>query len=180
MKNLITINEQDQAVAEFLKAEKITYNASFQGTKKSDNWERDQFVITFTNGKNSESFEYGCGVGHRLEVARNAYKLSDFQLSGVKKLQDLIGESRLDSTVLDLGGKVYAVKPTQASVLYCLFSDANSGSESFDDFCDNYGYNADSMKDFKIYQACMETAKKIRKLFTNEQRQQLAELLQDY
>lgn len=180
MKNLITINEQDQAVAEFLKAEKITYSTRFQGTKKSDNWERDQFVVTFTNGKNSESFEYSCGIGHRLQVAKNAYKLSDSQLSGVKKLRDLIGESRLDSTVLDLGNKVYAVKPTQASVLYCLLLDANCGDQNFDDFCAGLGYDPDSRKDFKVYESFTATLQKIRKIFTGEQRAKLAELLQDY
>lgn len=180
MKTTININEQDQAVAEFLKAEKISYSASFQGTKKSDNWERDQFVVTFTNGNNSESFEYGCGIGHRLQVAKNAYKLSDSQLSGVKKLRDLIGESRLDSTILDLGNKVYAVKPTQAGVLYCLLLDAQAADQNFDDFCSDFGYDPDSRKDFKVYEACCETLQKIRKLFTNEQRAKLAELLQDY
>lgn len=180
MKKLITLNEIDLAVGAYLKAQGIAYTVTFQGTKKSDDWERDQFVVSFTNGKNSESFEFGTGIGNRIEVSKNDYKLSSKQIESVRALKDLIGTDRLDQTVLELAGKVYAVKPTQASVLYCLFLDADCGSESFDDFCDNYGYNADSMKDFKVYQACMETAKKIRKLFTSEQRETLRDMLQDY
>lgn len=180
MKTLITINEQDRQVAEFLKAANIGYSVTYRGVKKSDGWERDQFCVTFTNGKKSEVFEYGCGVGHRLQVLKNAYKLSDSQLSGVKKLRDLIGENRLDSTILDLGNKVYAVKPTQASVLYSLLLDANCADQNFDDFCSDLGYDPDSRKDFKIYEACCEILQKMRKIFTNTQRTELAEILQDY
>jgi hypothetical protein len=72
------------------------------------------------------------------------------------------------------------VTPTQASVIYCLLLDAESGSMSFDGFCDNFGYYNDSISDFKTYQACMATTKRIQKLFTYSERQQLQELLQDY
>lgn len=180
MEKHIELNQQDLDVAAYLKAQGISYKAEFVGTKKDQNWERDQFVVTFSNGKIAESFDYGTGIGHRLGLIGTNYKLSVKQIESVKTLIETIGTDRLDNTVIKLSNGDYVVKPTQASVLYCLFSDADLGSESFDDFCDNLGYNNDSISDFKIYQACMATEKQLRKIFTSEQRQALQELLQDY
>jgi hypothetical protein len=177
MKKHIELNQQDLDVAAYLKAQGISYNAEFVGTKKDQDWERDQFVVTFSNGKISESFEYGTGIGHRLGLIGTNYTLSGKQIESVKTLKETIGT---DNTVIKLSNGDYVVKPTQASVLYCLLSDADLGSESFDDFCDNLGYNSDSIADFKTYQACMVTAKQIRKLFTGEQRQALRDMLDDY
>ncbi len=180
MKKYIELNQQDLDVAAYLKAQGIIYKAEFVGTKKDQNWERDQFVVIFSNGKISESFDFSTGIGHRLSLIGTNYKLSGKQIESVKTLKETIGTDRLDNTVIKLSSGGYVVKPTQASVLYCLLSDADLGSESFDDFCDNLGYNSDSIADFKTYQACMATAKQLRKIFTSEQRQALQELLQDY
>ena len=180
MKKYIELNQQDLDVAAYLKAQGIIYKAEFVGTKTDQNWERDQFVVTFNNGKVSESFDYGTGIGHRLGLIGTNYKLSQKQIEGREVLRSVIGADRSEEITIKLDSGAYVVKPTQASVLYCLISDADLGSESFDDFCDNLGYNSDSITDFKTYQACMATAKQIRKLFTGEQRQTLQELLQDY
>lgn len=188
MKKIIELNEIDLAVAEFLNTNKIQFFVSYQGESKwldsknvSDKW-----LVKLSMQKADQAgnlyaeFDFFTGTGNRLEVAKNSYKLSPRQIDSVKTLRELLGKDRLDNTMIDKGNGQYAVSPTQASVLYCLFSDADCGSESFDDFCDNFGYNADSMKDFRTYQACMDTAKKIRKIFTSEQRSKLAELLEDY
>ena len=47
-------------------------------------------------------------------------------------------------------------------ILSCLYWDSLSGSESFNDFCDNYGYDNDSLKALDIYRNCMDTATKLR------------------
>jgi hypothetical protein len=180
MKKLIVINEIDLAVGAYLKEQGIKYLAKFQGTKTDDKREHDEFVISFTNGKNHESFHYSTGIDHRLSLIGENYKLSPKQIESVKALKDLIDTDRLDTTVIKVDFSAYVVRPTQASVLHCLFLDAQSGAESFDDFCDNFGYNNDSMQHFRIYQSCMETAKKIRNLFTSQQRQTLRDMLQDY
>jgi hypothetical protein len=176
MVKLIKVNDADKAVAQLLKDNKIAYSVRFAGSVNSGQWQHDRFVVTI----GSCDFEYSTGFGYRLQVNENAYKLSQSQIDSVKTLRDLLGLDRLDQTIIDIGTKCYAVKPTQASVLYCLLSDANCGSMSFDDFCAELGYNPDSINDFKIYQKCMETRQKINKIFNNEQLQQLTELLQDY
>lgn len=53
--------------------------------------------------------------------------------------------------------------PKVDELLECLFSDSEAGQESFDNFCDNFGYSADSIKAASTYARCIETKHKLRK-----------------
>jgi len=70
--------------------------------------------------------------------------------------------------------------PTAATVLHSLLLDATATEENFSDWCSNYGYSDDSMKALRVYQDCIETGRRLRTLFTSEQRAELAKLLEDY
>lgn len=48
--------------------------------------------------------------------------------------------------------------------LYCLFSDSCSGSESFEYFCSEPGYDEDSRTAERIYKACKRQAEKTEKI----------------
>lgn len=61
-------------------------------------------------------------------------------------------------------GSAHKVAPTAADVLACLASDARSGEESFEDFCDSLGYDADSRKAHKTWKACARMTKQLRQL----------------
>ncbi len=43
---------------------------------------------------------------------------------------------------------------------YCFLGDAISGSQSFEEFCDELGYDEDSRKAEKIWKACQEATQK--------------------
>lgn len=70
--------------------------------------------------------------------------------------------------------------PQASDVLYCLLLDSQAANESFNDWCDNFGYSSDSISAFNTYQACCNTAKQLRNIFTAQQIQELQTLLQDY
>jgi hypothetical protein len=57
------------------------------------------------------------------------------------------------------------VKPTIANVLRSLMLDSDAGSESFNDFCSNFGYDNDSIKALNVYKACMDIHDNMRKVF---------------
>ncbi len=182
-----TIPEQDKQVAEFLKSISVDYSVSWCGVnrKESSFPDADKWRVTFKKaGKYSKEFEFNTGSGNRY-TKKSSLSISKSYLEKVKEITGLNSALIADSktTKADRSGAYqdsYAITPTQASVLYCLLADAECGSLSFDDFCDNYGYDSDSMSDFKIYQACMQTTKDINNLFTMTERQQLQDLLQDY
>lgn len=56
------------------------------------------------------------------------------------------------------------LQPVAADVLSCLLSDAQSGSESFEEFCGNYGYDTDSRKAHATWTTCKDHAIAVHKL----------------
>ncbi len=54
--------------------------------------------------------------------------------------------------------------PSEKNIIECLYMDAECSQDSFQDFCDNLGYDFDSRKALDIYLKCQEIATKIRKL----------------
>lgn len=100
---------------------------------------------------NNEKFDYYTGIGHR------------------KFIQERWNRN------------VYArVAPTPARVLYSLVMDASAGQELFADFCDNFGYDSDSIKALKVYEACQGIALQMRKVFNSTLLAEIEQILEDY
>jgi hypothetical protein len=57
-------------------------------------------------------------------------------------------------------------EPTLESVLNCLISDSNCG-ETFQEFCDNFGYDNDSRKAEKTFNTILKQTSKLKKLLDN-------------
>lgn len=70
--------------------------------------------------------------------------------------------------------------PLAADVLYSVLSDANAGDMGHEEFCDNYGYDPDSIKAKKIWEECTNVHYKLRGFFTPEQRGILEKLLEQF
>ena len=58
-------------------------------------------------------------------------------------------------------------EPTLESVLNCLISDSYCGV-TFQEFCDNLGYNNDSRKAEKTFKATLKQTSKLKKLLDNK------------
>lgn len=71
-------------------------------------------------------------------------------------------------------------RPEKASIFYALLSDMDAGEMSFQDFCDTFGANNDSIKDLETHQACQRNARKFRAIVTTEEIAKLREVLQNY
>lgn len=56
-------------------------------------------------------------------------------------------------------------KPDLNTVLECLQLDASGASQSFEDWCDDLGYNSDSRSNERIYDACRNIMLELQKLF---------------
>ena len=59
------------------------------------------------------------------------------------------------------------------SCLYSLILDADSIEYTFNEFCDNFGYDSDSIKANNIYKACIKTSKQLNRLFNADELNQL-------
>jgi cellulose biosynthesis protein BcsQ len=54
------------------------------------------------------------------------------------------------------------------NAFYCFVSDAVSGSESFNEFCSNLGYDEDSRTAEKIYKKCKKQLEKLNKIYDGD------------
>lgn len=62
------------------------------------------------------------------------------------------------------------------SILACVKSDYYSGQEyypTFEDFADGFGYDRDSRQAEKTYKQCLKQAKKLHRVFTQEEIEKL-------
>ena len=50
----------------------------------------------------------------------------------------------------------------------------------FKEFCSEFGYDNDSIKALRTFEACKEQTKNFNRLFNEEEREILRELLEDY
>lgn len=136
----------------------------------SKEWINDKYIV-FIEG---EEFEYSQGIGHR--EALNSFKKEEFnkimRKNPAKNKQNLLMYAK----------ELKAVSKTKPlnidDVLYSLILDAQSGSELFEDFCSNLGYDEDSRTAKNIYDQCQNNAKKVRTFISNLD--EASEMFQDY
>lgn len=178
------MNEIDKNVADYLARQKIDFYTKALGFKfKKDfsgdkAWPCDEWQVTFRNeSKNQIDTEYSTGIGHR--VLRHIYKNDN------KAKKDFIAVKnhltpKTERNITLLLAISEPTKPTPASVLYSLISDSSALDTSFEYWCDDYGYDTDSIRHFNIYQQCCNIGKQMKQVFTNKQIETLKEMLQDY
>jgi hypothetical protein len=71
----------------------------------------------------------------------------------------------LDSMVTYFSqGSAHKADPTIGTVLSCLRSDAGAYNLSFEEWCSEYGYDDDSRKAERTYNACRDTAADLENL----------------
>jgi hypothetical protein len=76
-------------------------------------------------------------------------------------------------------GQASPIKPSLLDVMSSLISDYTLSTETFEEFCDNLGYDNDSIKVLKIYASCQENSMKLSKAIGGIT-QELIEFFQDY
>lgn len=76
-------------------------------------------------------------------------------------------------------GAAHTKSPSKKDVLYSFIMDDVSYMD-FEEFCSNFGYNNDSIKALKTFEACQLQTKNVHRLFNEEEREILRELLEDY
>lgn len=54
------------------------------------------------------------------------------------------------------------------NAFYCFVSDAISGSYTYEEFCDEFGYDEDSRRAEKTWKACKRTSKKLARIYEGD------------
>ena len=171
------MNEQQTTVNALLQENNIAYGVRYVGETMRDNkWQCDAWRVSFTAvrfpqklpGTVSIETDYYTGLGHRKPV----------------KGSNQMRESKFPKNTVGYHNWVKQyVRPTApcaADVLYGLILDSSAIDTSFEYWCSDYGYDADSISALNTYQACCKIAKELRQVFTNAQVETLRGLLEDY
>lgn len=124
----------------------MSFKIYFTGRNKKDNWDRYSWAVTL----NGVSFEYHIGIGHATKSTGFNKPLS---LKNKKVIRD---------------GDTYIHVPKLKHILHALALDAQSGLDTFEDFCSNFGYDTDSRKALEVYLACQDANIKLRKVFKSK------------
>lgn len=115
-----------------------TPDARRRSDDKARVWACDVWRATLTYEGRSWSTEYRTGIGHRAASDTKGF----------------------------YGGPETAKrKITARNILECLFSDAQSGYDLFESWCEDMGLDSDSRKALDTYLQCQRTSRELRRLF---------------
>lgn len=164
-------------VANILAAAGVSFTAQLIGPTKQEDWECDEWRITFIAQHHSggvlraggEEFDYFTGTGHRVDTQTS--KLAKITLQNV---------SRNSIAWHDACKLMEPKTPHPADVLHSIILDSCASKMTFAEWCGDYGYDTDSRKAFATYDACQQQTDKLRRIFKPGTIQALSEALQDY
>lgn len=118
-------------------------------------------VTLQAKGRAVISCEYGAGVAHCP-----AYKLSVKEAGGLNSImrhEMLKHECETGREYRRFGNPGAPILPDSVRVIGCLMMDAAAVNESsFSDWCENFGFDSDSIKARKIYDECLAHGLAIR------------------
>lgn len=162
----------------------LTYEATFVPFSKSRNagekYKSLNWVVTLVKGGHSLRTDYMQGIAH--VPGYNKF------MQGGRTIEVVEREARAAErgeyfghtlTSFVKGNKIPA--PLLRDVLWSLVNDSNVlDYGTFEEWASEFGFDADSHKDEKIYKACLENALRLRVMVDDAALARLRELFQDY
>lgn len=170
-----TENEYHKQAREFLELTSTEFKAEFLKHDKyflDDKESRDIYQITLTRGQRVYSFTFGQSI-----QASGQYIIFNpdgdgkhHKFTGTKK--ELWKKYKV-SNQGDYDKNKNFSEPTPYDVLACL---TKYDPEDFNNFCSEFGYDNDSRKAEKIYNAVVDEYKNLLILFSDEEMDQIREI----
>ena len=117
---------------------------------------------------NKAAYSIANAIGLKMQILSSEYKLhfdGDKQKRYVFKIKLIKGGKQY---TFEFGQSISegSNEPTLYSVLACL---TKYDPETFEDFCENYGYDNDSRKAEKIYKEVVKEFNNMQRLFTSDE-----------
>jgi hypothetical protein len=126
-------------------------------------WEHDLWDVVITYNGKTYTTEYSTGMGHR----KVAPGVETFYQGGRKKYATA-GSVAHTETEAAKKNFTKPVAPVLADVISSIVMDAGSAEDTFEDWCDNLGFDSDSRKALETYMKCQEARSKFLKVFGSE------------
>lgn len=174
-----TLSTYEQQAIDFMNATGTTIECVYSKTGKyfpDDKEERDIYNVTMSRGNRKYSFSFGQSIvnsgfyytkGKRI-VPIDRKRINEKNLSFSIKCKDRDFLNNGKSDVIH-----YPKEPTFYDILACL---QKYETGSFEDFCSEFGYDTDSKKAEKTYNAVKDEYQNLCALFTDAELEQLQEI----
>lgn len=173
----LEITSYDQQALDFLAntGAKIEIEFSHSGKHfEGDTEDRDIYNVVLSRGTRKYKFTFGSSLndsGFYYQINKTKYPLdrkhiSKSNLKFFIKMQNYSFETHLDTIH-------YPIKPSEYSILACL---TKYDPNTFEDFCNEFGYDTDSRSAKKIYKAVVKEWQGVTSLFSDKEIEQLQEV----
>ena len=176
IEELISNSEYRKAAELLAKELNVEYKCVFLKNGKhfeDDNTTRDIYTISLTRGSRNYTFEFGQSVMksqyYQDKIQGRTYTLSGDCRTGNYRIND-IDKYKSGGNNLTL---VKGEEPSLYDVLACL---TTYDPGTFEDFCSDFGYDTDSRKAEKIYNAVEGEWLKVQSLFNDDELEILREI----
>jgi hypothetical protein len=184
-------------VDEKLKGWGIAYAVRYVGETKREGWQCDAWRISFARVSNPARLpgtmtietDYYTGLGHRRMPDAFYFNGNRVRAERVIRhagMMPLLGiynpNGKRDQAVLEkaIDAVSKPVKPKAANVLHGLLMDSDACDMSFNYWCSDHGCSPDSISALNTYQACCKIGEDMRRMFTADQRQTIADMLSEF
>lgn len=180
------MNNYEKQAADFLAATGTTFEAKFDKNDfhfDGDKERRDIYDVTFKRGSRSFTLKFGqsivnSGIRIGAQTDRNGARRV------INDWQKYVKDGRVDRLKLSYSGEIpYTlqscdnvfppVAPTAYDVLACL---TKCDPGTFEDFCSEFGYNADSRTAEKTYKAVCKEWADVCRLWSDAEIEQMQEI----
>lgn len=105
----------------------------------------------------------------------------DLWHDGVSHWRVLFKRGNHDLTAFYSMGSACTGQPQMADVFNCLLNDSdNIEGNDFEGWASDYGFDTDSRKAERVFNACQKTLLELKRLFTASELEELRELFHDY
>jgi hypothetical protein len=149
----------------------LTMECKFLGyfEDQAQDWFYHKWLVTLRYNGQTYSTEYNMGIGHANSPRKgNNYVFYSSTACAPENWRTDKSVDAANFRARWYSDKRSAPTPKIADVLYCLLSDSQSGSQSFEDFCSDFGYDTDSRKAHATWETCKNIFIGLHVLFMND------------
>lgn len=170
---------------DFLRKTSATMEINFSHNGKhfvDDKQNRDIYKVTISKGTRSFTFKFGQSIaksGLRLQMGKKRILIelpNAAKHLGQKKNETALRywiKRHIDFDILPIDKITYPEQPTPYDVLACL---QKYDVGNFEDFCCEFGYDTDSRRAEKTYQAVCQEYDKLCTIFTGDEMELMREI----
>lgn len=164
----MNINEYQRQALEFLKETGTTCTIAYVGCLYNEDWDKtnkhDLYYVTLKNNRGEYTYKYWDSLYHteiHHMTAEEYQRKNRSTCCDIYQARRQLKEAKLHAVI------------TEYDVLACLTTWEGG---TFEDFCDEFGYDNDSISAYKTYMAVCKERDGLRKIYTYEQLEMLSEI----